>query len=307
VKNVTPLEAGDKGGVLAESTKPLPSSVLALSARIGKWMQSAKRMYDEEGFSGVLHLCEIVIMMTLSRWCNRGFASLARFTFEGRKYRYFYHWYNATYWNERAVEVPIVWEIVKSYGGKRILEVGNVLSHYYAVEHTIVDKYEVSPRVINEDVVSFRPEGVKYDLVICISTLEHVGLGGEFREAMKPLCAVENLRQLLASGGIIVVTIPIGQNPALDALLRENRLPFIRCLCLKRISRDNRWQQVEWNQVRNARYNAPYPFANGLVIAFIAAAPLTPSQEESGLRGDLAIRPSQDYEEVFFNTNPSET
>ena len=94
---------------------------------------------------------------------------------------------------------------------------------------------------------------------------------------MKPLRAVENLRQLLAPGGIIVVTMPLGQNPDLDALLRENRLPFTRRLFLKRISRDNRWEQVDWNQVHCAKYNAPFPFANGLVIAFIEAAPFIPS------------------------------
>ena len=285
VKNVIPLEAGDRGRVLVELRASLPSSVpvkgssgdplgdrQGLSARIGRWMRSAKRMYDEEGFRGVLRLCEIVIIMTLSRWCNRGFASLARFTFEGRKYRYFYHWYNATYWNERAVEVPIVWEIVKSHDGKRILEIGNVLSHYYAVHHTIVDKYEISPRVINEDVVALRLEGKKYDLIISISTLEHVGLDEDSREALKPLRAIENLRQVLADGGMIVVTIPMGHNPHLDTVLLESRIPFTRRLCLKRISRDNRWQQVDWDQIGYAKYNAPFPFANGLVIGFVEAA-----------------------------------
>jgi len=49
-----------------------------------------------------------------------------------------------------------------------------VLSHYFAVKHDIVDKYEIAPSVVNEDLVNFKP-GKKYDLIVSISTLEHVG------------------------------------------------------------------------------------------------------------------------------------
>jgi hypothetical protein len=38
----------------------------------------------------------------------------------------------------------------------------------------VLDKYEQAPGVINEDVVSFSPPQ-KYDLIVSVSTLEHVG------------------------------------------------------------------------------------------------------------------------------------
>jgi len=31
----------------------------------------------------------------------------------------------------------------------KMLEIGNVLSHYYDFDHTVVDKYEQSQKVIN--------------------------------------------------------------------------------------------------------------------------------------------------------------
>ena len=40
--------------------------------------------------------------------------------------------------------------------------------------HDVLDKYEKGNNVINDDVVSFSTE-VKYDLIVSVSTLEHVG------------------------------------------------------------------------------------------------------------------------------------
>ena len=144
-----------------------------------------------------------------------------------------------------------------------------MLSHYYAVDHDIVDKYESGPGVINDDVVNFKATGKKYELIISISTLEHVGWDETPRDPRKPLRAVENLVQLLAPGGMIVITIPVGQNPELDVLLRENRIPFTGRLCPMRVSQDNILEQVCWAQIRNAKYNTPFFAAKGLVIGFI--------------------------------------
>jgi hypothetical protein len=53
---------------------------------------------------------------------------------------------------------------------------------YYAVDHDIVDKYESAPGVINKDIVTFKLEGKKYELMISISTLEDVGWNGTPRD-----------------------------------------------------------------------------------------------------------------------------
>ena len=56
----------------------------------------------------------------------------------GKSYRYFDT--VKTSHGERAVEIPIVMEMVRKYQGKNILEIGNVLSHHVRFEHDVLDK-----------------------------------------------------------------------------------------------------------------------------------------------------------------------
>lgn len=190
---------------------------------------------------------------------------LNTFSFAGRTYRYFHHEYNTTWANERAVEVPIIREMLNQYRGKRIIEVGNVLSHYFPVNHDIVDKYEQADGVINQDVTAFQPLK-KYDLIVSISTLEHVGWDEEPKDPDKIIYALEMLKTWLGPNGKIAVTLPLGYNPAMDKLLKENKFQFTKQYYLKRITEDNQWTEVSWNEVLDAGYNSPFPFANALVI-----------------------------------------
>jgi hypothetical protein len=211
----------------------------------------------------------------VSFWYNyfRTFKSIRTFTFQQKKYRYFYHRYNTTWVNERTVEIPIILNILKDFDGS-ILEVGNVLSHYFPVHHDVVDKYEKAEGVINVDVTEISLSK-KYDLIICISTLEHVGWDEDpekrstLNEGQKIVDAVKKLRTLLNPKGKIVITAPVGYNPNLDALLRSNGLRFDKLLCLKRVSSDNKWVETTWKDIENAKFQSPFPFANGLVIGVI--------------------------------------
>lgn len=190
------------------------------------------------------------------------------FTFNGQTYKYFWHWYNFTWRNERSIEIPIIREKVQSFHGKRILEVGNVLSHYTPCQHDILDKYEKGRNVMNQDVVDFQPSE-KYDLIVSISTLEHVGWEEVPQEPRKILHALENLKnKCLAPGGQIVVTLPlglIGLNPEMDKLLREGKLCFTKQYCMKRVSKSNEWIEIGWHEVRRTKYT-PSPYCNTLVI-----------------------------------------
>lgn len=175
------------------------------------------------------------------------------FMFQGKRYNYLYHTYNTTWKNGRTVEVPIISELIKSYQGKRILEVGNVISHYFPIEHDVVDKYEVAEGVINQDIVDFRTPN-SYDLIVSISTLEHVGFDEEEKNPTKPLRAIESMKRCLGAGGKIAVTFPLAYNRDLDALLRRPDNPFTECYFMKLVSLDNRWLQVAWKDVRDAKY-----------------------------------------------------
>ncbi len=148
-----------------------------------------------------------------------------KFTFRNKKYSYFYHSYNITFFDERTVEIPIFAELVSSYKNKRILEVGNVLSNYFKVDYDIVDKYDQAPGVINQDVVTYKTNK-KYELIISISTLEHVGWDEVPRKPQKIFAAMKNLKNLLTPHGFLIASIPLGYNSYLDTLLKKEKIGF---------------------------------------------------------------------------------
>jgi len=187
------------------------------------------------------------------------------FLFQGKIYHYLYHRYGEAWNSERTVEVPIVQEVVQQYHGRKVLEVGNVLSHYFPVCHTVLDKYEKVPGVINEDVVDFRPPD-SYDLIVSISTLEHVGYDESPRDDSKFWRAIENLKRLLARDGVMIITLPIGYNRNVDDLLKEKRELFTRISYLKRISRNNEWMEVSWDEIKDVKFEFPFPYANGVAV-----------------------------------------
>ena len=187
------------------------------------------------------------------------------FAFRGKKYHYFYDIINNTWTNERSVEVAIVMEIVNKNRDKRILEIGNVLSNYYQVPHDVVDKYEKAPNVINQDVVDFKSDS-KYDLIVSISTLEHVGWDEKPRDDGKIPKALENLRNLMKTqGGMMVVTLPLGYNPVLNRHLNDGTIRFQEQHFLLRTGK-NSWREASWNEVKEAKFGTPYSGANGLVV-----------------------------------------
>jgi hypothetical protein len=187
--------------------------------------------------------------MTLTRWTR-----VKTFVFDGRSYPYLYHFCNKTWKNERAVEIPIFREILLRHQTARILEVGNVLSHYFPIHHEVVDKYEVAHGVINQDIVEFVPPE-RYDLILSISTLEHVGWDEIPREPDKLLCAIEHLKdRCLAPGGTIVASLPVGYNEFFDGLLRNGKSPFTTQHFLKRVSTRNYWVEADWNGCKDATY-----------------------------------------------------
>lgn len=226
-----------------------------------------RRLRADRQENGLLHACAMFVRLCFLVICTPLF-SLIRgrrtFGFDGKNYRYFCHWYNTTFDNERAVELALALYELKNAGGKRVLEVGNVLSHYIPVSHDVLDKYEKGAGIINEDIVDFhvsRP----YDLIISLSTIEHVGFDEHPREPDKIIRAERRLRELLAPGGRALITMPVGYNPHATALLRSAAV-FHKQRYLRRVSRDNRWVETTKDAAFAASFNTPYSFANALVV-----------------------------------------
>ena len=128
--------------------------------------------------------------------------------FQWANYCYFYHIYNRTWRNAKAVEISIIRNIAKEKEVRTNPEVGNFfrLLLYRSRHHRQIWKAKT---VINEDVVKFYSTK-KYDfLIISISTLEYVGWNEDPRDPGKVIRAIENLLELLSpSGKIICHTTP---------------------------------------------------------------------------------------------------
>lgn len=195
----------------------------------------------------------------------------ATFTHDGVPHRYRRSAYNYTWLNERAVEVPLAvaqLDAAERAGTDpaRILEVGNVLSHYRPAAHTVVDKYERADGVHNVDVVALDLAG-PFDLILAVSTLEHVGFDEDVQDPGKPARAVARLGSVLAPGGRLWCTFPVGYNPALDAGLRDGSLGFTRLTALRRTGRDNRWAEVPPADVWGVQYDWLLYTAHAVIVA----------------------------------------
>ena len=202
-----------------------------------------------------------------------GRPSRESFVHEGVAHPYFRHAYHYTWLNERAVEVALAEAALVGRDPTRVLEVGNVLGHYRPVAHTVADKYERAPGVHNVDVVDLGDGDLAgpYDLILAISTLEHVGLDEDVPDPGKPARAVARLAALLAPGGRLFCTFPVGYNPALDERLRTDGLGFTRLTALRRTGRDNRWEQVPLDDVWGVAYDRLLYTAHAVVVAELDA------------------------------------
>lgn len=189
------------------------------------------------------------------------------FAFRGATHPLFVHRYNTTWLNERAVEIPVARRFLAE-GAGRVLEIGNVLGHYGRADWDVVDRFERGPNVTNCDILSFRP-AAPYDAVISISTFEHIGFDDEETDAgERLLAALAHVREtLLAPGGRLLVTAPLGYNPFFDELAFAGRLGFDEQAFLLRTGRLE-WHEAAADEARGTRYGTPFPYGNGAFFGF---------------------------------------
>jgi SAM-dependent methyltransferase len=229
-----------------------------------RWL-SARQAFAEKGFLYIARLAALWATFPLWRIYFR--IRPRRFALQSEQYACFLHSYNLTWCNERAAEIPIVRAALLARRGGRVLEVGNVLSHYFATGHEVLDKFEPGAAIRHEDVVEFRSEQ-RYDLIVSVSTLEHVGWDEEPQDPGKIGRALDNLAAHLAPGGRLLVTLPLGYNPSLDSQLAAGTLAFSRCHYLLRQGMLT-WRQARWDEVAGAAYAERWPGAAGLVIGVV--------------------------------------
>jgi len=198
---------------------------------------------------------------------------------------------------ERAIEVPIAFDFLVNLKEKsKILEIGNVLANYENTlsdylgirQRRIVDKYEVALGVDNIDVMDI-PDTEKYDAIVSISTVEHVGQEGyryptAFQDCEAPLKAIAKIYHLLKLGGNALITVPFGKltkgidfiqfsSEYLSLLSTKYKVPeramsiswFRRISTAINVANPRQlWVQEKESELSNAEYNWPWPYSNGL-------------------------------------------
>jgi len=196
----------------------------------------------------------------------------SKFIFDDRSLELFYHNYNMTWANERSVEIPIIRDFLNNYQSENVLEIGNVLSHYGDVNHTILDKFETGKGIINEDILDYTSSD-KFELIVSISTFEHIGFDDEIDgdSGVKILHAIDISRKLLTENGRLVLTLPLGYNPSLDHLISVNQLHSNRSFFICRTGR-LQWEATNVDKALASRYGSPFPYANAIMIAEFGGA-----------------------------------
>ena len=223
------------------------------------------------------------------------------FLFKGKKLYYNRILYNNP--TERAVEVSIGLDFLDEVkNSERVLEVGNVISYYEnllservgVINRKILDKFEIDIGVDNEDLMNL-PSEEKYDAIVSVSTVEHIGQGvdpsgaygesTEGRDLEAPLKAIAKIYDLLAVEGKALITVPFGVltdgewyiqfSAQYLTLLKKYGIPqeAIRTSFLKLINRDPTkdsvkmlWEEVEEIELSNVEYNHPFPCANAIAV-----------------------------------------
>ena len=194
----------------------------------------------------------------------------SRFEFNGQDLAYFRHPYNRAGQNMRSVEVAIVRALVRGREWDRILEIGNVLGHYLDVGWPVLDAREKGPRVINADVMTWEPDD-EFDLIVSISTLEHIGHGRyaglTFPDAT-PAAALARIRSWLAPGGQAVLTVPLGYNELLDLQLAARDMPVDEVRCMVRVSADNEWAECSLEEALAAERPEGYRWSVAMAALY---------------------------------------
>jgi len=167
-----------------------------------------------------------------------------------------------SYTTERMVEIPII--INELQKDMKILEVGNVLHGHCNFKRDIVDKYEIAKGVINCDIIDYRPVE-KYDVVVSISTLEHVGFDEVDKDPDKAILAIKMIRSFLKPNGKVFVTVPLGYNKSLDQRIADGRIPYKSIRVLVRMGRVD-WAQTPYCPTKDYVFGSPYPYGNYVAV-----------------------------------------
>lgn len=191
---------------------------------------------------------------------------LYRFAYRGYELTPVFSVTNCTWAGERCIELAIANHELMKHQPDRVLEIGNVLSHYQTVKHLVIDKHEKGFGVVNMDVVDVE-SSLRYDLILSISTFEHIGFDAPSNSTIR--CTINKVLKLLAPGGRLVITVPIGYNPEVDALLLNMPWMNFQVYYFYRTG-FSKWEACGIYQAFANPYRSKYPYANAIAVIHLA-------------------------------------
>jgi SAM-dependent methyltransferase len=145
---------------------------------------------------------------------------------------------------ERAVEIPFALWFLKGHDHKSFLEVGDVLANYVHLGgRDVVDKYETRMGVTPVDIVEFKTDDA-YDVILSISTVEHVGWDEPSGDPQRAVRALKRLVELLKSDGWLLVSFPVHYNPALEKFVANNWGRFNQIRFYSQGPRRGEWAEI---------------------------------------------------------------
>lgn len=193
------------------------------------------------------------------------------FFHRGIELPYLYHSYNYASHNMRSVEVPIVCYYLALMRAQnpnaRVLEFGNVLEHYMVRDWPVLDIKEKRQGIINADVMAWEPPQ-RYDLIMSISTIEHVGFGAyaEYTASVLPCQVVSRLKSWLTPDGVLIATVPAGYNKQLDHEIIMGKLGIDYNWFMRRINDANEWGDCTLQEWAVMPFNGKWKWGSGMVI-----------------------------------------
>jgi SAM-dependent methyltransferase len=194
--------------------------------------------------------------------------------------------------DERAIEIP--WCLARYDGEKRVLDVGYAFAEpaYLAglatlgarelVGVDLAEREVPGLRSVVADVRSLPFEDDAFDLVLCVSTLEHVGRDTEqyavdaARADDGDEAALRELHRVLAPGGRLLVSVPTGaeddqgwqvQRPPAEWTARFERSGYLVYEDELYVHGDDGWRAATLAEAEGAAYGATGPGAGAILLA----------------------------------------
>jgi len=184
------------------------------------------------------------------------------FVFQNRTYNYCRSFSRYSFSTERTIEIPII--LAELNQNMKILEVGNVLHRHCNYKRDVVDKYEKGNNILNCDIIEFHSTE-KYDRVVSISTLEHIGFDENIIDPDKTIHAVKKMIALTKPKGKVIISVPLGHNPYMDKHVAEHKIPYTSIALMERTNKYT-WIEIEYDPNREYICDYPYPLGNSIAI-----------------------------------------